>query len=403
MLVVAIGCFAGVSASEAIAAGALTVAPEQVDFGAQPFGSSSERTLVATNAGPDAVLLSDVVLIGDVDPFDYVVSSCEPGVVLAAEGTCDVGLIFSPVGFQATSHEVFLAVEGQEGDEPGMARLTAATQASTPLSATPAALIFDGGPLGGPSQQVQIRNDSATALPIGAPEVTGPFRGSGLGCQSRFGPGLVLDPGASCSFSVRITGPLRSSSERTGALTVKTGDFSLVVPLSAPAAAPPAPRGPVGPRMPSWPVEIRLGDLTDAVPALIRGGPKRARLLPAFGAGEAGRLSVTVFGWKRAHRLRIGGGALDFAAVKSGRLKLRLDKKGRALLRRPQRTRIKVVAKFEARAGDTSRQAPEYMVKRPKAAKPKAKTKAKKPKAGDRKAKESKAKKKRRPQGRRKL
>jgi hypothetical protein len=61
----------------------------------------------------------------------------------------------------------------------------------------------------------------------------------------------------------------------------------------------------------------------------------------------------------------IGGGALSFAAPKAGRLRFRLNKKGVALLRRSQRTRIKVVLEFDPRYDIASRQGPEFLVKPP--------------------------------------
>jgi hypothetical protein len=275
---------AGLSASGALAAGTLTIEPEQVDFGTNAFGSSVTKTFVATNSGPDPVVLSEVALLGGVDPFDFVAGSCEPDTLVGVGETCGVEVVFSPIGFQAASYQALLSVAGGEEDASATALLTGATQSVTPLTATPTTLSADGTP--------------------------------------RTRPGTY------------------------------SSDFARPVP---------SPRKP----SPQWPVEIRLGDLTDAVPALIRGGPSRARLLPVFEAGEAGRLNVTVFGWKGARRLGIGSGKLDFPVAQSGRLRLRLNKKGRALLRRPQRTRIKVVVKFEPRQGATSRQGPEYFVKAP--------------------------------------
>ena len=91
----------------------------------------------------------------------------------------------------------------------------------------------------------------------------------------------------------------------------------------------------------------------------------RWRLLPELEAPTAGRLSLTLFGWNRARRLRIGSGALRFPAPGMGRLRFRLNKKGVALLRRPQRTRIKVVLKFEPQDHVAFRQGPEFVVKAP--------------------------------------
>jgi hypothetical protein len=103
------------------------------------------------------------------------------------------------------------------------------------------------------------------------------------------------------------------------------------------------------------------------VPALVRGGPSRWRLAPTFRAGEAGELSLTLFSWKGKRRLGIGSGTKTFDKPSRARLRFRLNKRGVALLRRPQRTRVKVVARFEPHHNDkASRQDAEFRVKPPK-------------------------------------
>jgi hypothetical protein len=226
-----------------------------------------------------------------------------------------------------------------------------------------------------PTRQVILRNRTAGPLWIGSVVATPPFSVRG---STRCSAGLYR--GETCSISVL---PARGTPNAAGTLTIRHapaysssfGSFTPGLPfstLSIPLTMhmPPRPtRGgpPASPKPPTTDygsIEADLADLTDAVPRLIRGGPTRSRALPALTVPTGGRLTLTLFGWSRQHRMRIGSGASSFAGPSTGRLRFRLNERGVALLRRPQRTRIKVVMKFEH--GDvTFRQGPELVVKAP--------------------------------------
>lgn len=339
----------------------LIAAPEQVDFGSREFGSFESRTLLITNAGPDSVVLDDVVMMGDVGPFEFTGGSCEPGALVAAGGSCDLEVTFSPIEFELAVHAVDLIVSGDDEAEPAIAQLVATTLAFAPLSVTPGTvdspLVADGTT--GPPRHVNVLNRTGSTLTLDFPTVSGPFWISGWTC------GGQLAPEASCSVSVHLTPPAGTpAGAHSGRLTVRTEGYSASVSLTGTVANMP-PRTPRGSTRSSWPVETRLGKLAEAVPGLVRGARSRSRLLPAFEAGAAGRLSVALFGWNKSRRLRIGGGWIVFDVAERGRMSLGLNKRGIALLRRPQRTRIEVVAKFEPRVGSSSRQGSEFVVKAP--------------------------------------
>ena len=360
-MVVAIGvCVVG----SAHAAGALSVEPADIDFGAHVAGGYEIRSVQVTNAGPDEVELSDIVLIGDVDPFDFGDGSCTQGELLVADGTCSLELAFAPLGFQPASHEATLVVAGGEEDEPGIAELVGETTGSTPLSVIPSAVNFHPGVLRGegPESSVLVINQSEIPLSFDAVTASTGFRVVDTSCTDE-------SPGGACSITVGVVLPYGPSDPRHGTLTITTGDYETTIPLLARSNYPPDafPLFPQGQQGQGWPVEARLADIAKAVPALVRGGPSRWRLAPAFRAGAAGDLSLALFGWKGKRRLWIGSGTQAFDKPGRGRLRFRLNKSGVALLRRPQRTRIKVVARFEPYYDDKmSRQDAEFTVKAPR-------------------------------------
>ena len=106
--------------------------------------------------------------------------------------------------------------------------------------------------------------------------------------------------------------------------------------------------------------------LSAAIPALIRGGPSGRRVLPAFQLAAPGRLTLALFGWDGRKRVRIGGGELRFGASATKQMRIRLNKKGRALLGRPKRTQILAITTFRPDGGVAFRHMAKYRIKAPK-------------------------------------
>lgn len=365
-------------ASPALAVGTLTAEPDQVVFPSLLRWEQSSASVTVRNDGPDVVTLGDLYLEGDdVDAFDFAGGSCLPDLALPAGEICTVDLTFTPTWWREANeqHDGTLVVDGNDGDEPAVARLYASYRDPYParLMSQPHSMALQAAP-GTQSvpTTVVMRNAGEQGLSFLSVTTDAAFPIVSNGCTG------WLDPDESCSVAVAYTPPAGAASIVRGALWFHTEPVSAgsKVLLSGQLARTRVPRtrgsipGPP-PKRPSrvFPgLDATLADLTDAVPGLIRGGPARSRLLPAFIAPAAGRLSLTLFGWNRAHRLRIGSGALSFGAfgkAKTSRLSFQLNRKGVALLHRPQRTRIKVVAKFKPRRGAVSRQGPEYLVKPP--------------------------------------
>jgi hypothetical protein len=368
------------------------------NFGSVQAGSASYiAVMVGSSETPTTV---DSVELSDADsPFWIEGEDCTDD-DMGVNDVCYIGIVFQAPDADADFQDT-LSVHAADGTS-ATATVQATAYRAGGLTPSVAQMEWSGGTL---RQSVVLRNRTAESVWIDSVVASPPFSVAGTpGCSEE------LYPGHSCSIGVR---PDAGAGDVSGALTVRyagvqswAGDVYPAPPystLSIPLVNRPfirAPRRPslpvprLRPRPDYGAVEISLGNLADAIPQLVRGGPAKSRATPEFQAPAAGRLTLALFGWERARRLRIGGGTRDFVGASSESVRFSLNKRGRMLLRRPQRTRIKVIAKFEP-LGSTVvfRQAPEYVVQRPKASKPK----TKRPKV-----EESRAKKKRRPPGRHK-
>lgn len=366
-------------AQTASAVGTLTAKPDEVVFPTPPSWSESSALVTMSNDGPDAVTLGEVFLEGeDVEAFDFAGGSCLPGEALAAGATCTVDLVFTPLWWLGAGeqHDGTLVVEGGEDDEPAVVQLYASYRDPYPPRLMPQSSLLTlraaPGTQGTPVEVV-MRNTGELGLSFLSVTLDAAFPIVSNGCTG------WLVPNGSCSVAIAYAPPVGASSTAVlGTLRFRTdpssANFNVRLNGRLPVTRVPwVPRPLLGPqrkrplRAFPW-LDATLADLTDAVPRLIRGGPTRARVLPAFTAPVAGKLSLTLIGWNRTHRLGIGGGTLKFGPfgkAKSNRLSFRLNRRGVELLRRPQRSRIKVVLKFDPRNGAVSRQGPEFIVKAP--------------------------------------
>lgn len=353
---IALALLAPASAS---AAGALTIDPAEVDFGAQAVGTSAERSVSVRNLGPDPVLLTDVYLVGDVDPFDFAGGTCSDVDPIAAGAECQLTLKFAPAA--AGAYEVFLAAEGGPDDEPGVARLTGSgRQGSGSLVVEPGALAFPPTPKGSVSARQTLRVRNVGDGPATGVAVRGanPMYDVVNGCPS------TLEAGAECSVSVAFAPRDPWTHMTSSSLRVHwDNQFGVVVPLSGSVTRPLAPTDP------GALIEQNLARLSDALPALLRGGPRSARL-PAFEAPAPGKLKLRAHVRTAKGRVLVATGDKRLTAGSEQRLRVRLTKRGRKLLKRPRATRVKVVVSFTADDGSVSKQSPEIVVKAPKVKRP---------------------------------
>jgi hypothetical protein len=345
--------------ASAHAAAELAIVPDEVDFGAHPAGGSADRTVTIRNLGPDAAALSDIFLAGPgIDQFDFAYAAsdtCEPDVPLAPTAECQITLRFSTAPGTTGAFEAFLGVEGGPDDLPAVARLTGSVVGPPQVVVDPQALHFSSTPVGtvSPAQQFLVRNVGAgAATGLGVSGGNASFNVSN-GCPA------VLAPGAECAVSVAFAPKALSPRNNNSAYLSVSWAGSPGHRLHLVGAA-------VNPPDPYATTSRDLGDLADFVPKLLRGGPLRTQL-PAFRAPATGTLKLRVLTWTRKGRVLVAQGSQDFSTGAEYGLRVRSTKQGRKLLRRPQRTRIKVVFSYtDLASGRVIRQAPEYRVKAPK-------------------------------------
>jgi hypothetical protein len=387
-LVLVVPIVLALAPATAHAAAELAISPEEIDFGTVSAGTSADRTATIRNLGPDATALSDFVIFGTgLDQFDFGDSTCVFDAPMAPGAECELTMRFSAAGAAPGAYEAFLAVEGGPDDTPGLAHMTGSVAAAyvgpARIVLEPGALHFAETPVGtvSPVQHLVVRNAGGAD----ATQLTVRDRPGGSYFNVSNACPVVLAPGAECTVAVAFAPKDLASRLSSSSLRVSwSGHLVESVRLSGhPVPAPD----------PYLATSRELGDLADFVPKALRGGPRSFRL-SAFRAPAAGTLKLRVHGWLRGRRVLVARGSQPLAAGAEHRLRVTSTKKGRKLLRRPRRIRIKAVLTYTDQvSGRVIRQAPEYMVKRPKASKPK----AERPKAG-----ESRTGRKRRPPGRHK-
>ncbi len=344
----------------AAAYGQLDIQPGEVDFGVLKAGKQDSRLMTVRNFGDDPVVLGDVSLLYDegepAEPFSVDLGACAGISQLAAGAECQLTATFS-APLLTRYFEALLVVEG-DGVAPGVALLAGDSKYDGFFVATPSAVTFPTTPVGSVSdpQSIVVRNGGGSPLTIAHIS----SRQSAFKVVSNACPGSLI-PGAECVVQV-VFAPVSSRRDQTAGLRIESGDFSrgLSIPLKGDVAARKLPLDP------ELMIESDLARLSDGIPKLLRGGPRRGRLAP-FRAPLGGTLSLRVHGWAKGRRILVASGAKSLAGGTEHRLRVTLTKKGIKLLRRPKETRIRVVVSFAARDGEVSRQSLELMVKPPKA------------------------------------
>jgi hypothetical protein len=343
---------------------ALSVTPSWIDFGLLAPAAMATESFTVRNTGRSALNPGDIGIVGDSSHFSIVSNGCA-GQTLVRRAACEVGVRYV-APFATDQFWAAAVIPGSGATGPRFVEMDGASWLPGALTPDPREIDFGyiQPRMTSPPRAVQIVNGGGAPISVGSVTTSESFSVASDGCTD-----VVLDVDEACTIAVTFRP--RATALAVGSLTVAStdGSASALTTLRGTATRPRSilpPRSPV-PRPPGTEptVEFALAMLTDAVPKLVRGGPTRLLRLPRFLAPSAGRLSLTLFGWDRSRRVRIGGGSLKLAGPKATRLRFRLNRKGVALLRRPQRTRIKAIAKFVPREGAASRQGPEYLVKPP--------------------------------------
>lgn len=324
----------GLLASPALAAGELTAEPEEHDYGFNPVGAEVAKAIVIANEGPDPVRISDIWLEGEVDSFDFGSSStCSPEAELAVGTSCVVSVVYrasEPVGYR----EVFLVVDGGEGDIPAVARLTGGSYPTYAewLVVEPKSTDFGFLPLGSVSEPrtLTVHNPTADVATIEDIVVQRPFRTVSNGCLGS------LAPDGRCTFSVvfdpapprMISGThVMSRLSVMAGGTTEAGSAVLMGRSSRVVSRPSAPSN----EFSTTGARRQLRRIVHAIPRLLRGGPRRALKAPLFDVGADGvlKLSLRV----RPRRALLAHSTTVVDGDTGGRLRFRLTKGGRRTLR----------------------------------------------------------------------
>jgi hypothetical protein len=198
----------------------------ELALGATLVGQRAAATIRVTNAGSSATGPIALAISGAAANdfgLDNERTTCA-GIALAAGGSCEVAIVFTPraVGERRAT----LAVASEPG---GVAQVALVGQALLPsLVLQPASLSLGRVEAGHLAQgTIEIRNAGAIAAPLDSIAVTG-AAGFARGISTC---GAVLGPGESCDVTIRLVpqalGPL------AGSLAVVSGGVGYTAPLAA--------------------------------------------------------------------------------------------------------------------------------------------------------------------------
>jgi hypothetical protein len=328
--------FALAAPPAALAEDDVVVEPVWHDFGEEPNGMISSWTSTVRNVGSEPVTLGDIGFDGDAGPFTIEPSSCEAGVVLGVEESCGLTVQFTAPKLTA-DFEAFFVVEHDGEGEFAVGLVTASSYVAGYLVATPSVGEFGPTLMGSTSgsKQIQIHNAGDTPVTVSAVNILGVnFKITSKGCVG------VIDPGERCTVAVAFAPTIKFAPRAVLKLSVP-GEWGLWIQLKGVMSSP----SPVV--APDSTVEADLARLADAVPRLVRGGPRRALRLPAFATVAPGELSLRLYARHRGRRVRLAMATVDVPKDSSRRLRFSLTRKGRKILRRPKVTRVSVVVAFQ--------------------------------------------------------
>ncbi len=356
----------------------LVAEPEEVSFGSMKSGEQRSLPLTIRNVGPDTVVLGDAWLLyqeGRTDrPFSVDGGSCATTDTLEPDATCEMTATFTAPS-KSASFEALVVVEGEDlGVEPAVALLSGQAVLPPPpppvvLQADPTRIVFPRTRLDAVSEPRQARIRNAGGGPVALPPavVTNPhFVVVSNGCPAELAPGatctvgVVFKPTEALPLAIgHLVGEDRHVGMLAfGPLDPATNRYPLAVGLS----------GEVAPRFVPDSTKVanqRLVSVADSIPGALRGGPRSARLA-AFQAPVAGTLALRVYARQGKGRVLVAKGRKRLAKDESHRLRVSLTRRGRELLSRPKRTRVRVELAFTERDGDLAERASRVVVKAPK-------------------------------------
>lgn len=347
----------------------------QLDSPTYSFGElqANEGAIVGVqvNAVDEPTTIESVELLDPSSPFWIESEDCI-GDPMGVNDVCHIAVVFLAPDADGSFQDT-LRVQAEDGT-----MATSVVQGSSyragGLTADPARIDWDQLSFG--MRTVVLRNRTTEALWIDSVTAT-----PGFSVRNRMFGGCAeeLLPGDTCSVSV--SPPLSRTGSSEGVLTIRHAEaygaypepFTPIPPystLSVPLSRAPwtnrpvvVPQKPTGPN--SGPIKAGLAKLARSIPGLVRGGPSRSVSLPAFKAPVSGRLSLVLHGWRRGKRVWIGDGDHTFEHAGKRRMKLRLNKTGVTLLRRPRRTQVKILLEFSPPEGRDIRHSSQRPVKQP--------------------------------------
>jgi len=178
---------------------AFSFSPGSLNFGLQPLGAAStSQTETLTNAGTVGLAVSAATLGGtNSGDFSKIADTCT-GATIAPNGTCSVGVIFTPSIMGAESGTITITDYASTSPQT----LSMAGTGTAPIAAvTTIGLTFSSQAVGtqSPSQSFALNNTGNSALTVASIAITGANPGD-------FGEtntcGLSVPAGGSCTFMV---------------------------------------------------------------------------------------------------------------------------------------------------------------------------------------------------------
>ncbi len=198
----------------------MSLQPVALVFSAQAVGTASAvQTVVVTNTGSAALLVSQIVATGDFHETD----SCIGGAI-AAGASCAVQITFLP---SVTGARVgVLTVYGNVGGGQATVAISGVATASAAIVLNPIVLTFSATTVNASSaaQNVTISNMGGTSAALQAPVVTGDFVLTANTCGGTLGPNV----GCTVAIAFRPT----ASGTRSGTLTLVDDAGTQMVALS---------------------------------------------------------------------------------------------------------------------------------------------------------------------------
>jgi uncharacterized repeat protein (TIGR01451 family) len=215
----------------------LALSPNPMNFGNVLSGQSSTLTLTFSNSGASPTHLTGPPTTGGPNPGDFALVfqtfNCPQdgqGPFIPANGSCSVGITFTPGAVGARSATLTFPNDSSDGPQ----QLTLSGNGTNPaISVSPASLSFASQGTGttSPAQGAVVTSSGTSPLTVSSATVTGPFQISSDGCSGA-GP---IAPAGTCTvqvvFKPTAVGPA------SGTLTINSDGGTKTVSLSGTGVA----------------------------------------------------------------------------------------------------------------------------------------------------------------------